>query len=116
MKKRKFIESPYEFFNIKDNPDNLKKQYLKLIRKYSPENSPEKFMQIRSAYEKIKKPYFIDRENVVLYKSSLSFFENSDTDEVVKLDKSILKDFFETPFDTNSEIKDALKINKFEYE
>jgi curved DNA-binding protein CbpA len=46
-----------ELFDIDVNNfdlDKLKKTYLKLIRKYPPEKNPEKFKEIRKAYDIIK--------------------------------------------------------------
>lgn len=34
---------------------DIKKAYFKLVRQYSPESDPEKFQQIRKAYEQLKK-------------------------------------------------------------
>ena len=48
----------YPFF-VLDVPEDasdeqIKKQYLALIKKYSPDRAPEKFSAIRRAYEAIK--------------------------------------------------------------
>lgn len=34
----------------------LRKRYLELVRQYPPESYPEKFSQIREAYEQLKNP------------------------------------------------------------
>ncbi|MEI6092215.1 MAG: DnaJ domain-containing protein [bacterium] len=48
---------PFKVFGIdrtKYNEAELKQMYLDLIRKYNPEKRPEKFEEIRSAYNFIK--------------------------------------------------------------
>ncbi|OLP19994.1 hypothetical protein BST81_02665 [Leptolyngbya sp. 'hensonii'] len=37
-------------------PDEIKKAYYRLVRKYSPEKEPERFKQIREAYETLSDP------------------------------------------------------------
>ncbi len=48
--------TPFEILEIPENAidDVIKKAYLKKVRAYPPEQSPEKFQQIRDAFEKIK--------------------------------------------------------------
>lgn len=45
----------YETLGIDENADEktIKKAYFKLIRKYSPEKDPERFQEIRAAYERL---------------------------------------------------------------
>ncbi len=54
MTKRK---DPFKIFNVepgKYTNDTLKAAYLELIKRYTPEKSPEKFEEIRSAYSTLK--------------------------------------------------------------
>jgi curved DNA-binding protein CbpA len=50
------MRTPFEILDISENAtdDAIKKAYLKQIRKYSPEQAPEQFQIIRSAFESIK--------------------------------------------------------------
>lgn len=45
----------YEILGIEENADEkeIKKAYFQLIRKYSPEKNPERFQEIREAYERL---------------------------------------------------------------
>ena len=45
----------YEILGIDENADEktIKKAYFKLIKKYSPEKDPERFQEIRAAYERL---------------------------------------------------------------
>jgi len=36
--------------------EEIRKQYLKLIKRYTPEKNPERFREITAAYEQIKTP------------------------------------------------------------
>ncbi len=46
----------YEVLGIKESADEkeVKRAYFRLVRQYSPEKDPEKFQQIRQAYENLK--------------------------------------------------------------
>lgn len=46
----------YEVLGLKDGADEkeIKRAYFKLVRQFSPEKEPEKFQQIRRAYENLK--------------------------------------------------------------
>ena len=48
----------YEILGIDANADEktIKKAYFRLIRVHSPEKDPEKFQQIRAAYERLSNP------------------------------------------------------------
>ena len=51
-------QSPYEVLGIKSDSafSEVKKKYIELVKEFSPENNPDKFMQIREAYEVIANP------------------------------------------------------------
>jgi curved DNA-binding protein CbpA len=36
--------------------DVIRRQYLQLVRTYTPDRSPERFAEIRAAYEKVRDP------------------------------------------------------------
>lgn len=49
------MRKDYEILGIEENADEkeIKKAYFQLIRKYSPEKNPERFQEIREAYERL---------------------------------------------------------------
>jgi curved DNA-binding protein CbpA len=50
-------KNPFEVLNLnpnKYNEETLRKNYLELIKKYSPEKRPDKFEDIRTAYTALK--------------------------------------------------------------
>lgn len=50
------MKTPYEILEVKENADDtaVKKAYLGMVRRYSPERCPEDFQRIYGAYELIK--------------------------------------------------------------
>lgn len=50
------MHDPYEVLGLSPDADDktIRARYLKLVREFSPERHPEKFMQIRQAYELLK--------------------------------------------------------------
>ena len=52
------MADPYETLGISSDVDaaTLRKRYLELVRQHSPEKSPQKFAQIREAYEQLRDP------------------------------------------------------------
>ena len=46
----------YEILELSPNAssDDIKRAYFKLVRRYSPEQNPERFQEIREAYENLK--------------------------------------------------------------
>ncbi len=109
----KYQQSAYDILNIKDGDiSKVKVNYVQLIREFTPEKSPEKFMQIRKAYEELNTTN-TSRYNPVLYK-----LKEEEQGEQEKEDKQLLhdidlKNFYETPFDSNSEIEKFMS-GKFE--
>ena len=49
------MRKDYEILGIDENADEktIKRAYFKLIRTYSPEKDPERFQEIRAAYERL---------------------------------------------------------------
>jgi curved DNA-binding protein CbpA len=49
---------PYAVLGIDRQADEaeIKRAYFKLVREYPPEHSPEKFQEIRAAYEQLRAP------------------------------------------------------------
>ena len=56
----------YEVLGIDTNADEkeIKKAYFRLIRVHSPEKDPEKFQQIRAAYERLSNPQKAPLQNL----------------------------------------------------
>ena len=50
------MQTPFDKLEVAENADDgqIKSAYLKKIREYPPEHHPEKFKDIKSAYDKIK--------------------------------------------------------------
>jgi DnaJ-class molecular chaperone len=50
------MNTPFEILEISENTNNqqIKKAYLKMVKKFPPEQYPEEFKKIRKAFEKIK--------------------------------------------------------------
>ena len=51
------MENNYEVLGLKEGADQkeIKRAYFKLVRQFSPEKDPERFQQIREAYENLSK-------------------------------------------------------------
>ncbi len=49
---------PYAVLGVARRADEaeIKRAYFRLVREYSPEREPEKFQQIRAAYEQLRSP------------------------------------------------------------
>lgn len=101
--------SPYEILGVAPNSDlkTIKRQYKKLIRQYTPEHAPEKFMEIRSAYDFIVHPPII-YEQFPVYHTPIKWLEEKlnqteETDTTVPL--TVLQSVFETPFNTSVALK-----------
>lgn len=52
------MTSPYEILGIgRDaDPEAIRRRYLELVRQYPPEREPQKFAEIRSAYDELRDP------------------------------------------------------------
>ena len=49
------IESAYKLLRVEKNasPEDVRKAYVRLVRRYPPEHFPEKFAQLREAYQQL---------------------------------------------------------------
>ena len=107
-------QSAFEILGLKERytKEDVKKKYLELIRKYSPESNPKEFMKIREAYDKINKPS--TEKEFVIYKTPLEIFETQESEHKnEKLTKKVLTEIFEVPFDTVGELKQLLQKQEF---
>jgi curved DNA-binding protein CbpA len=52
------IADPYQVMGIDPSSDSetIRKRYLALVREFSPERAPERFAEIRAAYETLRDP------------------------------------------------------------
>jgi curved DNA-binding protein CbpA len=49
---------PYQTLGLSSDADEatVRRRYLELVKQYSPEKSPQKFSQIRAAYDELRDP------------------------------------------------------------
>ncbi len=49
------MKNPFQVLDLPDNADDetVKKTYLRLVRQYPPDREPERFQEIRTAYEAV---------------------------------------------------------------
>jgi DnaJ-class molecular chaperone len=52
------MSDPYETLGIPRNADEttIRRRYLELIRESTPDRAPERFAEIRAAYEEVREP------------------------------------------------------------
>jgi curved DNA-binding protein CbpA len=50
------MSDPYQILELPPDSDDeaIRRRYLELVRRYSPERFPEKFAAVRSAYESLR--------------------------------------------------------------
>ncbi|MFO0810143.1 MAG: J domain-containing protein [Gemmataceae bacterium] len=50
------MSDPYDVLGIPDDADDaaIRTRYLELVKQYSPEQAPERFAAIRTAYEQLR--------------------------------------------------------------
>ena len=50
------MTDPYAVLGLPDDSDDeaIRRRYLELVRRFSPEHHPERFAAIRAAYEKLR--------------------------------------------------------------
>ena len=52
------IINPYEVLGVgpEATPDEIRQRYLALVREFPPEREPQRFAQIRAAYDQLRDP------------------------------------------------------------
>ncbi len=52
------MNDPYEVLGLEHTADTetIRRRYLELVRRHSPEREPERFAAIRAAYEELRDP------------------------------------------------------------
>jgi len=50
------MSDPYQVFGLPadSDDDTIRRRYLELVKRFSPEKHPEKFAQVRQAYESLR--------------------------------------------------------------
>lgn len=103
--------SPYEVLELQEGATlkDVKRQYKRLIRVHSPESSPEQFMRVRKAYDAINNKNFT-HEKFSFYQKPLEFLDEiRQQSQESDVNISILKEVFESPFNTNYELQQLIK-------
>jgi curved DNA-binding protein CbpA len=61
------MTDPYEVLGLDRDADEtaIRKRYLELVRQYPPDRDPQRFGEIREAYEKLRDP--AERMNALLF-------------------------------------------------
>ena len=106
--------SPYEILEvpIDANFATIKKQYKRLIRKFTPEHHPKQFMKIRAAYERISHSNFEPLTSFPIYKTPWNIISKSSDQIEPSIYKEALSEIFESPYNTNFELKKLLTPKK----
>ena len=52
------MTDPYQTLGLSSDADEamVRRRYLELVKQYSPEKSPQKFSEIRAAYDELRDP------------------------------------------------------------
>lgn len=105
--------SPYEVLGLSTTASvkDIKRQYKRLIRVHTPESSPKQFMTIRAAYDALQSAdnRFVD---LPLYQQPMAFLDEiKQQSQHESVDYSILTKVFESPFNTNYEIHQLIKVD-----
>lgn len=104
--------SPYEILEIPRNATlkDIKRRYKDLVRTFNPEHNPEKFMEIRAAYEMLTSTEMDAQDTFPIYKKPLEFLNQTDkVSNEQGLSINLLGTFFETPFNTVGELEKLFK-------
>ena len=103
-------QSPYERLQIPQNATtrDIKLRYRDLVREFTPEHSPEKFMEIRAAYDELMSTSMEAREFFPVYQKPLEFL-TMENEESSDSNNSLLSSIFETPYNTSKEIEQLLR-------
>ena len=104
--------SPYEVLGVSPEATikDIKRKYRELVREFTPEHHPDKFMEIRSAYDALMSTEVEEQEKFPIYKKPLEFLkQDTQTQQDTLNPLVILGEIFETPYSTAVELKKLLK-------
>lgn len=113
-------QSAYEILNIsvQANSKEIRRAYKTMVREFTPEKNPEKFSEIREAYEYLAQAEW-DRipDSFPLYKDfvkKMNTKQEATGKEGIPIDESIkiLNQIFETPFNTVFELNTLFENDK----
>ncbi len=104
------VISPYEILKVPPKPSakDIRKAYKDLVRIHTPEHSPERFMEIRQAYDMLLKPENEPTHFPVYKKPIQKILNHAAMPKKTSLSITLLQTVFETPFDTYTELKTML--------
>lgn len=104
--------SNYEVLGVSAQADyaEIKKQYRRLVRQYSPEHQPEKFKLIREAYENLTGDFNIRKnEQYPIYKAPYTLAKETKETKEVTINRGLLSDCFETIYNTEFELNKLME-------
>jgi len=108
--------SAYEILEIAQDATtrDIKLRYKALVREFSPEHNPDKFMEIRAAYDELMSTDMKAYDYFPVYKKPLEFLtqEEEGTSNTTISKKPFLGILFETPYDTKQELKQLIIQNR----
>jgi DnaJ-class molecular chaperone len=69
------MTNPFETLGLSHDADTeaIRRRYLELVRQYSPERSPQKFAEIRAAYDRLRDPVVNLESRIFSVTASQSF-------------------------------------------
>lgn len=105
--------SPYEVLGLSTTASvkDIKRQYKRLIRVHTPESSPQQFMKIRAAYDALQSADD-SLHDLPLYQQPMAFLDKiKEQSQNESVDYSILTKVFESPFNTNYELQQLIKVD-----
>lgn len=105
--------SAYEILDLKAGTslEEIKKKYKQSIRQFTPEKDPEKFMAIREAYDFIFQPS-IEISRFPMYQKPKQEAGQQENNKK-PLPLTLLKEIYESPFNTALELREYLDQNNF---
>lgn len=71
------MNDPYEVLGVGHDADTetIRRRYLELVRVHSPERDPERFSEIREAYDRLRDPIVNLEQRLFDHRSPLSIDE-----------------------------------------
>jgi DnaJ-domain-containing protein 1 len=68
------MTDPYQVLGLETTAgrEEIRQRYLELVRQYTPERSPERFAQIRDAYERLRDPLVALEHQLFLTRATMT--------------------------------------------
>lgn len=106
-------QSPYEILEIAPDATtrDIKLRYKSLVREFSPEHHPDKFMEVRAAYEELMSTDMSAQDYFPIYKKPLEFLTKTEKDAptITNSNRPFIGMIFDTPYNTSQELEELLK-------